>query len=122
MSENRILTRSICADLVHLSWIETTSWIEGSARECGAVLEDISPRGACLQVEVPVPVNIAATVRHGDPGGRQWSAHCRIKYCTFREIGYFVGIEFADAEAWSRFEFRPEHLLDLCELAGGRDS
>lgn len=107
MADNRLLARSICADLVYLDWRE-----EATPLSCAAVLEDISPRGACLQVERPVPEGIAATIRHGD----NWTAHCRVKYCTFREIGYFVGIEFADAEAWSKFQFRPQHLLDLRDL------
>jgi hypothetical protein len=106
MSDKRLLNRSICADLVNLDWNDR------GPRECVAVLEDISPRGACLQVERPIPVEIQATIRHG----QNWSAHCWVKYCNFREIGYFVGLEFTDAEAWSRFEFRPQHLLDLREL------
>jgi hypothetical protein len=106
MSDKRLANRSICADLVYLEWNDK------GPRECLAVLEDISPRGACLQVERPLPVEIQATIRHGE----NWAAQCWVKYCNFREIGYFVGIEFSDAEAWSRFEFRPKHMLDLREL------
>jgi hypothetical protein len=111
MSDKRLLSRSICADLVYLDWNDK------GPRECVAVLEDISSRGACLQVERPVPVEIEATIRHGE----NWSAHCFVKYCSFREIGYFVGIEFKGPEAWSRFEFLPKHLLDLRELARESD-
>jgi hypothetical protein len=117
MSDKRLLNRSICADLVYLEWKEKSIWGEENLCECAAVLEDISPRGACLQVERPVPVEMEATIRHGE----EWSAHCWVKYCNFREIGYFVGIEFSDAEAWSRFEFRPKHMLDLRELVRDAD-
>jgi len=117
MNDKRLLNRSICADLVYLEWREKSGRGNENRCECTAVLEDISPRGACLQVERPVPVDIEATIRHG----ANWSARCSIKYCAFREIGYFVGIEFSDAEAWSRFEFRPKHLLDLRELSRGAD-
>lgn len=112
MDDKRVLTRSICADLVHLEWHEPAG--EGAQKicQCTAVLEDISPLGACLQVEVQVPTDIEATI-HQDGRGEQWSAHCSIKYCTFREIGYFVGIEFSDPEAWSRLHFKPEHVLEM---------
>jgi hypothetical protein len=121
MSDKRLLNRSICADLVYLEWREKSLWGEEKRCECAAVLEDISPHGACLQVERPVPVEVEATIRHGETQSEVWSAQCMIKYCNFREIGYFVGIEFADAEAWSRFEFRPKHMLDLRELVRDAD-
>jgi hypothetical protein len=104
MTEKRHQNRSICADLVHLEWIG-----HSGVCECTAVLEDISPRGACLQVESPVPVEIEAVISHG----KHWSAECRIKYCSFREIGYYLGVEFVDADSWRKHEFRPDHLMDL---------
>jgi hypothetical protein len=112
MSDKRLLNRSICADLVNLEWREKSLWGEEKKCECTAVLEDISAGGACLQVERPIPVELEAIIRHGE----RWSAHCWVKYCEFREIGYFVGIEFSDADAWSRFTFRPKHMLDLRAL------
>jgi hypothetical protein len=36
----------------------------------------------------------------------------KVKYCVFREIGYFLGIEFEAGSRWSRNDFRPQHLLD----------
>ena len=41
---------------------------------------------------------------------------CRIKYCVFREIGYFLGIEFEAGSRWSQQEFKPQHLLDPRKL------
>jgi hypothetical protein len=112
MTNQRLQTRSICADLVYLDWKDPSG-----ACECAAVLEDISPRGACLQAEIPVPIDIEGIIRHGE----HWSAECRIKYCVFREIGYFVGVEFIDSDAWLKHEFLPEHLLDLGDLVHGSD-
>jgi hypothetical protein len=31
---------------------------------------------------------------------------------VYREIGYFVGIEFEAGSRWSKNQFRPQHLLD----------
>jgi hypothetical protein len=110
MKNKRIHTRSLCADLVRLEWFdgERTS-------ETAALLEDISHRGACLQTEVPVPAGIVATVRNGE----NWSLPCRTAYCVYREIGYFVGLEFDEDVSWSKRSFQPRHLLDLSDLAIG---
>jgi hypothetical protein len=35
-----------------------------------------------------------------------------VKYCVFREIGYFLGVEFEAGTRWSQRHFRPQHLLD----------
>lgn len=35
-----------------------------------------------------------------------------VKYCVFREIGYFLGIEFDSDSRWSAKQFKPQHLLD----------
>jgi hypothetical protein len=39
-----------------------------------------------------------------------------VRYCVYREIGYFVGIELEASSKWSRKQFEPQHLLDLEEL------
>ncbi len=36
----------------------------------------------------------------------------KVKYCVFREIGYFLGIEFEPGNRWSQRSYRPQHLLD----------
>ena len=36
----------------------------------------------------------------------------RVRYCVFREIGYFVGVEFDPGCKWSQRSFKPLHLLD----------
>ena len=116
-TENRLQNRSMCADLVLLEWREPSGWGDEKLCECAAVLEDISPRGACLQVESPIPTGIEAIIRHGE----HWSAECRVKYCNYRDIGFYVGLEFIDADAWRRHEFRPQHLMDLRDLVQEND-
>jgi hypothetical protein len=34
------------------------------------------------------------------------------KYCVFREIGYFLGLEFDPGNRCSLKSYRPQHLLD----------
>ena len=40
----------------------------------------------------------------------------RVQYCVYREIGYFVGVEFTASSRWSRKAYTPQHLLDLQKL------
>ena len=114
VKEQRIEPRSLCADLVRVEWTDD------SGRSCGlpALLEDISTRGACLQVETPIPENIEVTISHGP----EWTMVCRTVYCVYREIGYFVGIRFDERTCWSEISFRPQHLLKLTDLTRSRVS
>jgi hypothetical protein len=75
----------MCADVVEVHWKEKN----GRDRRCTANLEDISPSGACLQLERSVPLLTTIHIRHdrGELAGT-------VKYCALREIGYFLGVEF----------------------------
>jgi hypothetical protein len=78
-----------------------------------ANLEDISLSGACLQVDRPVAQGTA--LRMSYPNGELVGV---VKYCVFREIGYFLGVEFEPGNRWSQRHFRPQHLLDPRRLVG----
>jgi hypothetical protein len=39
-----------------------------------------------------------------------------IRYCVYREIGYFVGFQFDAVSRWSKTKYRPRHRLDLEKL------
>lgn len=97
----------LCADMVELTWKD----VGGKTRQGMALLEDISPSGASLQLETPLP--LAAEVRWRSP---KQEFVGRVRYCVYREIGYFVGVEFAPATRWSKKSFKPQHLLDLQSL------
>jgi hypothetical protein len=103
MRDRRIETRMLCADLVEIQWRDQT----GRRRRAMANLEDISLSGACLQVERPIPLGCA--VRLSYPSGELVGA---VKYCVFRDIGYFLGVQFEPGTRWSPRSFRPQHLLD----------
>ncbi len=107
--DRRTEARLLCADLMEVEWAEA----DGSLRIACANLEDISPSGACVQVDKPVPGDTVVRLVCQD---KHWSA--RVKYCVFRETGYFLGLKFEPGERWNDAEFHPKHLLDPRVLMG----
>lgn len=103
MIERRAEVRLLCADLVEVRWKDKT----GHMRKGIANLEDISRCGVCLQLDDPIPVDTVVTVRHA-------KTHLKgnVRYCLFRETGYFVGVQLAPDSRWSPSQYRPRHLLD----------
>jgi hypothetical protein len=103
MQNRRAEPRMLCADLVDVQWLDKT----GRVRRAIANLEDISISGACVQVDTPIPLQ--TTLRISYPKGELQGRVC---YCVYREIGYFLGVEFEPGFRWSLRQFRPQHLLD----------
>lgn len=110
-TERRSQSRLLCADLVDVEWLES----HGRRRHCTALLEDISAHGACLQFEMPFPSGTAVQI---NCSGKHLNA--KVCYCVYREIGYFVGVEFASGSQWSPEQFKPQHLLDVRTLQTAR--
>jgi hypothetical protein len=98
----------LCADLVDVRWRDKG----GQSKRLIANLEDISLSGACLQVDNAIPMG--SLVRITYPKGEFSGV---VRYCHFREIGYFVGIQFEPGCKWSSKDFRPLHLLDPRKLS-----
>lgn len=103
MLDRRIETRMLCADLVDFHWKDSN----GRKKRGVANLEDISLSGACLQVDRPVPLGTVVHISY--PSGELTGV---VKYSVFRDIGYFLGIEFEAGVRWSQNSYRPQHLLD----------
>ena len=103
MQNRRAEPRMLCADLVDVQWSDRG----GKVRRTIANLEDISISGACVQVDKPIPLQ--TTLRISYPKGELQGRVC---YCVYREIGYFLGVEFEPGFRWSLRQFRPQHLLD----------
>jgi hypothetical protein len=103
MHNRRVDQRMLCADLVDIQWQDRT----GRTRRAIANLEDISISGACVQLERPIPLQTMLRISY--PNGELQGRVC---YCVYREIGYFLGIEFEPGYRWSLRQFRPQHLLD----------
>jgi hypothetical protein len=108
MIERRYEPRMLCADLVNIDWVDDC----GPARHTVANLEDISVSGACIQVEGPIPLRASLRIACGR--GELCGV---VRYCVFREIGYFIGVEFAPDSKWSPQQFKPQHLLDPRRLS-----
>ena len=103
MHNRRAEPRMLCADLVDVQWKDRG----GRVRRTVANLEDISSSGACVQVDSPIPIDTELRISY--PRGELQGRVC---YCVFREIGYFLGVEFELGFRWSLRQFRPQHLLD----------
>ena len=110
MKERRTEPRLWCSDLIEVQ-------LEGSAETVlTANLEDISPSGACVQFEQPVPPGARLCLvlgRRKFPG--------QVTHCSHDEVGYFAGVRFDAGKQWSRRLYEPKHLLDPAQvLARGR--
>jgi len=103
MSERRTDARLLCADMVDVEWTDA----QGKRRKARVLLEDISELGLCLQTEDALPESSIVIV---DLNGTQTRA--MVRYCYWREIGYFAGLTFASGSRWSRSKFFPRHLTD----------
>jgi hypothetical protein len=103
MQNRRVEARMLCADLVDVRWKDKS----GRTRRTVANLEDISLSGACVQVDLPIPLQTTLQISY--PKGELQGRVC---YCIYREIGYFLGVEFEPGFRWSLRHFRPQHLLD----------
>ncbi len=97
----------LCADLVNVRWKDKT----GRIRKAIANLEDISLSGVCLQLDAPIPIDTDLEIRHDKAEFKG-----NVRYCLFREIGYFLGVQFEPGCKWSQRRYRPQHLLDLRTL------
>ncbi|MFH1574096.1 MAG: PilZ domain-containing protein [Acidobacteriota bacterium] len=104
MKYRRREKRSMCAQLVHVVYTDK----DGRKRKTQAILEDISPGGACVQLEKAVSHDSSVSLLC--PGGRYLGRVC---YCHHRRDGYFLGIKFDPGYEWSHRQFKPEHLLRL---------
>src|SRR5258708_4211157 len=104
MLDRRFEPRMMCADMVTLRWEDDS----GKSRDCTAILEDISPSGACLQLDGPLNLGTVLNITY-----HKGSLQGEVCYCFFREIGYWIGVAFAPKGKWSQRTFRPKHLLNM---------
>jgi hypothetical protein len=107
MIERRAELRLWCSDLIEVR-------LEGAEpAELTVNLEDISPSGACVQLEQPVTPGAGICLRLG-----RHEFQARVVYCIHNEIGYFAGLQFEGGQKWSRQIYEPKHLLDPTQVRG----
>jgi PilZ domain len=102
--------RSLCADLIAISWTEGS----GRIRSDMGTLQDISAVGACLRLEQSISAGTGVSLYY--PKGKYDG---KVKYCRSDQSGYLVGIEFDPGYRWSRRDFQPSHLIDFGALQQG---
>ncbi len=103
MQDTRSEIRMMCADVIEAHWRDR----QGKRHRLTALLEDISRSGACLQLERPVPLGAMVALRC-----HKQELVGEVRYCVYRDIGYFAGIEFDAGSEWSERNFKPRHLLN----------
>jgi PilZ domain len=107
MPDRRSEARLMCADMVEVKWKEDS----GKICKCTGLLEDISPSGACLQLDSPLALDKKLVIEY-----RKVRLEGSVCYCFFRDIGYWVGVQFTARNKWSQKDFRPRHLFDPRKL------
>lgn len=101
--ERRSEPRLWCSELVQI-WQKA----DGRWKRVGTgVLEDISHSGACVQLEGPIAKGTLLRLRTDD-----WKVEGEVRYCIFRDIGYYAGLKLDESSKWSEEMFRPQHLMD----------
>lgn len=104
MTERRSEPRYLCADLVKVVVYDTVR----PSTTLVANLEDISPSGACIQLERALCVGADV-----DLVCSKCRMRGKVRHCRFVNIGYDVGVEFLAQEGWDRSKFEPDHLLEI---------
>ena len=70
-------------------------------------LEDISPSGARVQTDEPIPIGAEVELHCG---ARVYTGV--VRYCLASSLGQDLGIQFTPSGAWKATEFAPKHLFD----------
>jgi hypothetical protein len=99
MNERRAEQRFMCSDLV-------TVELENQGQTVVANLDDISPSGACLEMEQAVPTGAKMVL---DCSGCRFRGE--VRYCVSNQTGYQVGLRLMECK-WSKENYEPRHLLD----------
>ena len=113
MKQRRVENRDLCADLIKMAWsseakLPKSDW---------AIVGDISPSGACLEIEEPIPVNAVVELEIG-------TERCQaiVQYCKYDKVNYLLGVEFKEGYRWSSNRWEPRHLIHYNLLnAGNQD-
>ena len=73
-----------------------------------AILGDISPSGACLEIEEPIPVDAIVELEFGGD-----KCQAVVRYCKYDKVSYMLGVEFEIGYRWSISRWEPKHLTQF---------
>ena len=104
MAQKRREPRYMCSELVNIVVRDDDRTVE----EAIANLEDISPSGACVQLDEAVRLGadieiVCSTCRFKG----------KVRNCRYFEGGYEVGVAFDHPRAWDASRYKPAHLLPI---------
>jgi hypothetical protein len=104
MAQKRSEPRYMCAELVNIRIRHEDQTVQ----EAIANLEDISPSGACVQLEEAVRVGadieiVCSTCRFRG----------KVRNCRYGGSGYDIGVAFDTRGAWDASRYEPAHLLPV---------
>jgi len=85
ISEQRRYDRLLCAGLVDVRWSDAN----GYPCETVANLDNLSPDGACLLLDSPIPAGTRVGIGH-----LMCQVEAEIRFCSGSELGWVVGAQF----------------------------
>ncbi len=96
----------MCSELIELTFEDQT----GRKIKETALLEDLSKRGACVGLSLPLGVGRRVRIA---ANGFEREAH--VRYCELTADGYVAGLEFPPGSDWDRGTWAPSHLTTFAE-------
>lgn len=102
----RVTERSLCSELVRIEYRDQ----KGEIVNFAGLLEDVSRRGLCISLSLPVSVGTEISFQC-----EGFSGKAMVEYCNLGDYSYLVGATFLDGLEWDESTWRPRHLLALAE-------
>ncbi|MGD0578270.1 MAG: PilZ domain-containing protein [Bryobacteraceae bacterium] len=103
IAEKRRHDRLLCAGLVEVRWSDK----DGFPCETVANLDNLSPGGACLRVDCPIPPGTRIAVGH-----LIGQVEAEIRHCSSSELGWVVGVQFLTGKTPGIKACDPSHCVD----------
>jgi len=101
--------RLLCAGLVDVRWSDR----DGFPCETVANLEDLTPAGACLRIDCPIPPGTRIGVGH-----LVGQTEAEIRHCSRVDLGWVVGVQFLAGKSPGNRVCRPSHVVDPQSVSG----
>jgi hypothetical protein len=101
--EQRRHDRLLCAGLVDVRWSDA----DGYPCETVANLDNLSPDGACLLLDSPIPAGTRVGIGH-----LICQVEAEIRFCSGSELGWVVGAQFLTGKTPGIRACHPSHAVD----------